>query len=123
MKELSNSACIVGVDESDEIGVVPNQSQLTLQLEAIHNAAHDAGLSVSDIDGVFTTGGITTANQHSPVYIAEALGITPRYIDCVSVGGCSYIIMIGHAVLALHHGLCNVAVVAHGESGRSQMVH
>jgi len=35
------------------------------------------------------------------------------------VGGCSFIIMVGHAVLALHHGLCEVAVVSHGESGRS----
>jgi acetyl-CoA acetyltransferase len=27
--------------------------------------------------------------------------------------------MVGHAVAALHHGLCDVAVVSHGESGRS----
>jgi acetyl-CoA acetyltransferase len=27
--------------------------------------------------------------------------------------------MVGHAMLALHHGLCDVAVVCHGESGRS----
>src|SRR5205823_6714193 len=29
------------------------------------------------------------------------------------------IIMVEHAVAALHHGLCDVAVVSHGESGRS----
>ena len=54
MKELSNAACIVGVDESDEIGTLPGKSQLTLHVEAIHNAVRDAGLRVSDIDGVFT---------------------------------------------------------------------
>src|SRR5258705_7919154 len=27
--------------------------------------------------------------------------------------------MVGHAVAALQHGLCEVAVVSHGESGRS----
>jgi acetyl-CoA acetyltransferase len=27
--------------------------------------------------------------------------------------------MVGHAMLALHHGLCDVAVISHGESGRS----
>ena len=43
MKELSNSACIVGVDESDEIGILPNKSQLALHLEAITNAVRDAG--------------------------------------------------------------------------------
>jgi acetyl-CoA acetyltransferase len=113
MKELRNSACIVGVDESDELGALPHKSQLTLHLEAVRNAVRDAGLKVSDVDGVFTAG------QHSPATIGEALGITPRYVDGTTVGGCSFIIMVGHAVAALHHGLCDVAVVAHGESGRS----
>jgi acetyl-CoA acetyltransferase len=27
--------------------------------------------------------------------------------------------MVGHAMVALHHGLCDVAVISHGESGRS----
>ena len=44
MRELSSSTCIVGVDESDEIGALPGKSQLTLHVEAIHNAARDAGL-------------------------------------------------------------------------------
>ncbi|MGH7353989.1 MAG: acetyl-CoA acetyltransferase [Candidatus Rokuibacteriota bacterium] len=113
MLELSNSVCIVGVDESDEIGTLPGKSQLSLHLEATHNAVRDAGLKVSDIDGVFTAG------QHSPATIAEALGVVPRYVDGTTVGGCSFIIMVGHAMVALHHGLCDVAVVSHGESGRS----
>jgi acetyl-CoA acetyltransferase len=113
MKALSNSTCIVGVDESDEIGTLPGKSQLTLHVEAIHNAVRDAGLKVSDIDGVFTAG------QHSPATIAEAIGVIPRYVDGTTVGGCSFIIMVGHAMLALHHGLCDVAVISHGESGRS----
>jgi len=113
MKELSNAACIVGVDESDEIGTLPHKSQLSLHVEAISNAARDAGLRVADIDGVFTAG------QHSPATIAEAIGVRPRYVDGTTVGGCSFIIMVGHALLALHHGLCDVAVISHGESGRS----
>jgi acetyl-CoA acetyltransferase len=113
MKELSNAACIVGVDESDELGTLPHKSQLSLHMEAIHNAARDAGLRVSDIDGVFTAG------QHSPATIAEAIGVRPRYVDGTTVGGCSFIIMVGHAMVALHHGLCDVAVISHGESGRS----
>ena len=113
MKELSNAACIVGVDETDELGTLPHKSQLTLHVEAISNAARDAGLRVSDIDGVFTAG------QHSPATVAEAIGVRPRYVDGTTVGGCSFIIMVGHALLALHHGLCDVAVISHGESGRS----
>src|SRR6266581_6162608 len=113
LRELANSVCLVGADESDEIGTLPGKSQLSLHLEATHNAIRDAGLKVSDIDGVFTAG------QHSPATIAEALGVVPRYVDGTTVGGCSFIIMVGHAMVALHHGLCDVAVVSHGESGRS----
>jgi acetyl-CoA acetyltransferase len=115
LRELSNAACIVGVDESDEIGTLPHKSQLTLHLEAVRNAVRDAGLRIADVDGIFTAG------QHSPATIGEALGIVPRYVDGTTVGGCSFIIMVGHAVAALHHGLCDVAVVCHGESGRSQV--
>jgi acetyl-CoA acetyltransferase len=113
MRELRNSVCIVGVDESDALGRLPQKSQLTLHLEAVDNAVRDAGLSINDVDGIFTAG------QHSPALLGEALGITPRCVDGTSVGGCSFIIMVGHAVAALHHGLCDVAVISHGESGRS----
>jgi acetyl-CoA acetyltransferase len=115
MKELRNRVCIVGAEESDELGTLPHKGQLTLHLEAITNAVRDAGLAVRDIDGIFTAG------QHSPATLGEALGITPRHVDGTTVGGCSFMIMVGHAVLALHHGLCNVAVVSHGESGRSHV--
>ena len=113
MKELSNSVCIVGVDESDEVGKQPDVSQLSLHLQASHNAVADAGLKMSDVDGILTAG------QHSPATLGEALGVNPRYVDGTSVGGCSFIIMVGHALLALHHGLCDVALISHGESGRS----
>lgn len=113
MKELRSSVCVVGADESDEIGTLPHKSQLTLHIEAVRNAVHDAGLMIGAVDGLFTAG------QHSPATIGEALGITPRYVDGTTVGGCSFIILVGHAMVALHHGLCDVAVVCHGESGRS----
>ena len=115
LRELQNGACIVGVDESDEIGTLPGKSQLTLHVEAVRNAVRDAGLKIGDVDGVFTAG------QHSPATIGEALGIVPRYVDGTTVGGCSFIIMVGHALAALYHGLCDVAVISHGESGRSQV--
>src|SRR5437899_6786463 len=113
LNTLSNAVCVVGACESVEIGNPPGKRQLTLHLEAITNAVRDAGLKVTDVDGIFTAG------QHSPALLGEALGITPRCVDGTTVGGCSFIIEVGHALAALHHGLCDVAVISHGESGRS----
>jgi len=39
----------VGVDESHEIGIPPDKSQLSLHLEAITNVVRDADL---DVDGI-----------------------------------------------------------------------
>lgn len=113
-QELRGKVAVVGADESDQIGEVPNKSTLHLQAEAIRNALNDAGLSLTDVDGLFTAG--------TPVAVlAEYLGIMPRYFDGTSVGGCSYLVHVEHAMLALYHGLCDVAVISHGESGRSRV--
>ena len=115
MKELSGKVCIVGAGETHSVGVQPDKSALSLNLEAIHNAARDAGINVGEIDGIFTAG------QFTPAAIGEALGVCPRVVDGTYVGGCSFMILVGHAVTALVHGLCDVAVVSHGESGRSHV--
>src|SRR2546428_7619910 len=115
LNTLSNSVCVVGADESDEIGILPGKSQLSLHLEAITNAVRDAGLKVKDADGIFTAG------QHSPALIGEALGIRPRVVDGTTVGGCSFIIMVGHAVAGLHPGLGSGAVLLEGEHGKAQV--
>ena len=103
---------IVGVAESDEMGTVPNKSSLQHHAEAAHNALEDAGLSKSDVDGVFTAGFSTLAT-------AEYLGIQPGYTDNTSVGGSSFVIHVAHAVAAIRAGFCEVALITHGQAGRS----
>lgn len=114
MKNLSKTVAVVGVAEADEIGRVPHKSALTLHMEAAHNALEDAGLKKSDVDGLLTAGLFNSAQ------LAEYLGITPRYTDSTSVGGCSFLIHVEHAMAAINAGLCEVALITHGESGYSQ---
>ena len=113
-KELKGQVAIVGAAESDEIGVVPNKSVLQLHAEGARNAIADAGLKQSDIEAVFTAG-------TKPAVLCEYLGLQPRFIDGTSVGGCSFVIMMEHAMMALYHGMCNYALISHGESGRSRV--
>ncbi len=113
-KSLQNQRiAIVGVDESDEIGIVPNKSPLQLHAEAAYNALADAGLSIKDVDGLLTAGPFST------LVVAEYLGIEPRFTDSTSVGGSSFVIHLAHAVAAIRQGYCRVALITHGESGRS----
>jgi len=114
-KNLSGKFAIVGVAESDEMGILPHKSALQLHAEAARNAVADAGLIKSDIDAVFSAGRMLA------VETAEYLGIRPRYIDGTIVGGCSFIQHAQHAMAAINAGLCEVALVTHGESGRSRV--
>ena len=53
-RDMRGKVAIVGASESDEIGVLPEKSALTLHAEAARNALNDAGLRISDVDGLFT---------------------------------------------------------------------
>lgn len=115
MAKLSKTAAIVGAAESDEIGEVPGKSALQHHAEAAHNALADAGLKKSDVDGLFTTG-------FSTLSIGEYLGIQPRFTDCTWVGGSSFVVHVAHALAAINAGYCEVALITHGETGRSARV-
>jgi acetyl-CoA acetyltransferase len=118
MSELSGKVAIVGADEADEIGIIPNKPAVQLQAEAARNALRDAGLTLRDVDGVLSS---ALGGGFASVEIAEYLGIQPRYTDSTSVGGSSFVIHVGHAALAIAHGLCDVALITHGESGKSRV--
>jgi acetyl-CoA acetyltransferase len=105
---------VVGVAESDEIGVVPDKSTIQLQGEATLNALADAGLQLSDVDGLFTAG-------FRPPEVAEYLGIQPHYFDGTHVGGSSFVVHLGHAAAAISLGRIDVALIVGGESGRSRI--
>jgi acetyl-CoA acetyltransferase len=106
------TVAIVGAAETTELGRIPDLSQIQLHADAALNTLRDAGLELSDIDGIATAG-------ESPTGIAHYLGITPRWVDSTSVGGCSFIIHVRHAMAAIESGLCETVLITHGESGRS----
>ncbi len=114
-RNLRGSVAIVGAAESDELGRLPHKSSLQLHMEATHNALADAGLKKSDVDAVFSSGR-NMAND-----VPEYLGIRPRFIGGTQVGGCSFILHVEHAMAAINAGLCEVALITHGESGYSRI--
>jgi|TARA_B110001454_G_scaffold212121_2_gene228559 acetyl-CoA acetyltransferase len=114
MTNPSMAAAIVGAAESDEIGFALSEKGTTntmLHIEAISNVCKQVGISPSEIEGVFSAG-------FTP-QIAEYLHIRPKYIDGTAVGGSSFELHVHHALAAIAAGVIDVALVSHGESGRS----
>lgn len=112
---LKYAAAVVGAQETDTVGVIPNKSFMELNAEAAINAMRDAGIDKSEVDGIATA----ALGGGSPVALAHYLGIVPHYLDGTSVGGCSFLIHVRHAAAAIVAGLANVILIVHGESGRS----
>jgi len=105
---------IVGAAETDEIGVLPNTSTIELHAQAARAALRDAGLTAAEVDGVATAGPMAMEVSHH-------LGVTPRWLDGTSVGGCSFLIHVRHAAAAIAAGAAETVLITHGESGRSQV--
>ena len=113
-RALSHKAAIVGAAETDEVGVLPDRSVLQLHAESALRAVADAGLKLSDIDGLATAG-------TSPAQLSEYFGIAPRWLDGTSLGGGSFLAHVGHAAAAIAAGYASTVLITHGESGRSRV--
>src|SRR5690242_8584402 len=99
-----NTIAVVGAAETTQMGVVPNTSNLGLNLDAALNALADAGLKPQDIDGV------ASAGEH-PWNVSTMLGISPKWMDGTSVGGCSYLLHVRHAAAAIAAGYCSTVLI------------
>lgn len=112
---MDQDVAIVGVGES-EYGVVPDRTALQLHADAAAAALEDAGLGLSDVDGLFSCG--ASPDLHV-VRVAEYLGIRPDHVDSTLTGGGAWETMVEHAAAALAAGLCEVALVVYGSTQRS----
>ena len=115
VRRLRGRVAIMGAGEADEHGKLPHKSAFQLHAEAARNALADAGLAKDQVDAVFSAG-LWMGSE-----TAEYLGIRPRYIDGTQIGGCSFIAHVEHAMAAIAAGLCEVALITHGESGASRI--
>ncbi|HXZ85788.1 MAG TPA: thiolase, partial [Myxococcota bacterium] len=108
---------IVGAAETARLGTIPDQSMLALHAEAALRALADCGLAPRDVDGLACAG----LQPYLPTQVAWSLGIEPRWADATMLGGCSFLIHVRHAAAAIAAGQCSVALITHGESGRSRL--
>jgi acetyl-CoA acetyltransferase len=115
LKALRGSAAIAGV-ATFGCGETPGFTDMDLLARAARAAVADAGLKMSDIDGLCTA---SVAATMWPMPVIEHLGINPRYIDGTMLGGSSFIAHLLPAMHALQSGQCNAVLVCYGSAQRS----
>jgi acetyl-CoA acetyltransferase len=86
-----------------------------MHAEAARNALRHANLTVRDVDALFTCG----LDFMPSLLVAEYLGLKPRFTDSTSIGGSSFVAHVLQAMMAIQAGVCEVALITHGETRRS----
>lgn len=112
---VRGKSAIVGIAEAVSPTGVLGIPERDLEVKMILAALDDAGLKLSDVDGLFCTGMMLPSMD-----LAEHLGITPRYTDSTMTGGSSFEVHVQHAAQAISLGLCDVAVCVYAQTPRAR---
>jgi acetyl-CoA acetyltransferase len=117
-------AVIVGVADQPLVnGMTPDgATPLGIQARTAKWALDEAGLSLSDVDGLLTAGmwGVPGPGQLPTVTLSEYLGVFPRFSDSTNIGGSAFEAHLGHAAMAIERGVCDVALICYGSTQRSE---
>jgi len=106
---------VAGAAES-QLGEVWDETELSMAAAAAREALGEAGVTMRDVDAVFTN----YMGEMGAVEVADYLGIRPRYVDSTNVGGAAFEAFVHHAMLAIAAGRCEVALVAYASRQRTK---
>lgn len=112
---LRGATSIVGVGY-DGLGASPGWTALELLARATDKALDDAGLKISEIDGLCAG---TLYHFFPTLSVAEYLGIRPVWSNADMVGGSSFQSHMLQAALAIKAGYCSTVLIAYGSNARS----
>ena len=115
INKLKGKTAVVGLAESG-CGIAKGWSAMEIMANSVHDALDDAGIKLSEVDGVFAA---TAFHSMAAMSLSEYLGVKPKFADGSQIGGSSFLSHILTAAMALDAGLINVAVVAYGSNQKS----
>jgi acetyl-CoA C-acetyltransferase len=103
---LRGKAYIAGIYEHPRRDI-PDRTLTQIHAELALGAVADAGLTLDDVDGLFTD---STVPGFGALSLVEYLGLKCSYVDNTETGGSSYLAHVGHAAAAIAAGKCSVAL-------------
>lgn len=116
MSQLRGSTCIVGAAESDLGDVGVDRYGIDLAAQAALRALDDAGLTVRDVDGLYS---IVSHRFLANLDLAEMLGIRPRVSGSANIAGSSAVANLIHASAVLAAGLADTVLIVYGNTPRA----
>ncbi len=114
-QSLRGKTTIVGA-ATFGIGTCPGVSAVDMAARASLMALADAGLTLKDVDAVYTSAPYEALGG---MELVEYLGLQPKVTDCNRTGGSAFEVYVQHAALALAAGLIDCALIAYGSNPSS----
>ena len=110
---LQGKAALVGAAQykPEKYGTAPRMFHLEQVADLATQALADAGLGLSDVDGLITMGPqFHEASSFVPAMAGEYLGVRLNFGEVVDLGGASSVGMVWRAAAAIELGLCDTVV-------------
>lgn len=112
---MNSKAIISGVHDT-KMGALPESTCMTLHTEAGLGAIEDAGLKVSDIDGLLAAYSFTSPQLMLGSVFAEYVGMQPKVSASISMGGVTAGLQIAQAVALVESGMCRHVLCLTGDN-------
>lgn len=106
-----SNVCFVGAAKSNS-AILPGATDESIHMDVATRALKAAGLTFNDVDGYAT---VTQDWMRMPgLYMAEVLGIRPRWLETTSIGGASFLTHAIRAREALAAGRVDCVLITYG---------
>lgn len=112
---MPNKAIISGVYDT-QVGALPGSTCMSLHTEAGLGALADAGLKLSDIDGLLTAYSFTSPQLMLGGVFGEYVGLHPKVNASISMGGVTAGLLIHHAASLVKSNLCRHVLCITGDN-------
>ncbi len=115
LNQLRGKIAIAGVGTAG-CGEAHGFNDIEILALAASAAVEDAGLKMSDIDGLCTA---NLAAALWPLNVVEYLNLRPTFVEGTNVGGSAFVAHLLPAMMALEAGLCKHVLVCYGSTQRT----